>query len=165
MAAPLPAQVGGNNALSCTASVPAPATLRSEGFTERIGDIVLTCTGGTPTPAGAPVPAANFTISLAAQITSRIYPNGWSEALLLVDEPGVPQRAFGDNPPITTTPLLACGEASGICSINGTRNGIGTYNALQAVPTFFRARCLATRSSSVFRSMSRATPLPSWGVA
>jgi large repetitive protein len=88
---------GPAGALSCTASVAAPPQLRSEGITELIGDIVLTCTGGpiptasTPT-VPSPIPTANFTVSLGTNVTSRILSTSAgvnaSEALLLVDEPG-----------------------------------------------------------------------------
>ena len=37
-----------------------------------IGDIVLTCTGGIPTPAGGAVPTVNFTILLNTNVTSRL---------------------------------------------------------------------------------------------
>jgi hypothetical protein len=33
-----------------------PAQVRAEGVTERMGDIVITCTGGTPTSSGEPIP-------------------------------------------------------------------------------------------------------------
>jgi hypothetical protein len=65
-----------------------PARLRSERLTELIGDILLTCTGGSPTPFGRSIPQANITIYLPANVTSRVLSNGGSEALLLIDEPG-----------------------------------------------------------------------------
>jgi len=77
--------------LACNASVAVTPTLRSEGFTELTGDIVLNCSGGTPTPAGSPVPTAGITVSLNTGLTSRTFgtnPTGSvSEALLLIDEP------------------------------------------------------------------------------
>lgn len=36
-------------ALTCTAGVDGPATVRAEGMAELVGDVVLHCTGGTPT--------------------------------------------------------------------------------------------------------------------
>jgi hypothetical protein len=44
--------------------------LRAEGETELIGDIVLTCTGGTPTVAGKPVPTVAISVSLNTAVTS-----------------------------------------------------------------------------------------------
>jgi hypothetical protein len=62
-------------------------------MTELIGDIVITCTGGTNTGlvAGSAIPTANITVSLATNVTSRLASTstgGASEALLLIDEPG-----------------------------------------------------------------------------
>jgi hypothetical protein len=78
--------------LTCNATVASPPLLRSEGITDLIGDIVLTCTGGQVPAAGQPIPTANFTISLGTNVTSRLLgTNGAansSEALLLIDEPG-----------------------------------------------------------------------------
>src|SRR5262245_39062080 len=102
------AQVGGGGTtggpLQCTATVAVPPALRAAGLTEIIGALVLTCTGGTATPAGTAIPTANITVSLGTQVTSRLLGNGGasnsSEALLLIDEPGVtslpsPVTGFG----------------------------------------------------------------------
>ena len=88
----------GSGALQCAASVAVPPTLRSEGLTELVGDIVLTCTGG-PTPVvGTIIQTANVTVSFGTNVTSRLLtyaslaPNlattNTSEALLMIDEPG-----------------------------------------------------------------------------
>jgi len=93
------AQVPGGTVgpLSCTASVAVPPQLRTEGLTELIGDIVLTCSGGSPLASGSTVPTANITVSLGTNVTSRILTTGSlnggptqsiSDALLLIDEPG-----------------------------------------------------------------------------
>jgi len=88
---------GGTGSLACSASVAVPPQLRTEGLTELIGDIVLTCTGGAPIANGATIPTANITVSLGTNVTSRILQTGSlnggptqniSEALLLIDEPG-----------------------------------------------------------------------------
>jgi hypothetical protein len=79
--------------------VAVPPTLRAEGLTELIGDIVINCTGGVTPTLGQPLPTANFTVSLGANVTSRLLsyasvnPSSvtaanTSEALLLIDEPG-----------------------------------------------------------------------------
>lgn len=88
--------VGGNTnqvsgPLICTANVAVPPQLRQEGMTELIGDIVVSCTGGTPLALGSIVPTANFTVSLGTNVTSRLLPvsvaSNASEAVLLIDEP------------------------------------------------------------------------------
>jgi len=94
----------GAGALICNASVAAPPTLRAEGMTDQIGDIVITCTGGiTAAPGSGALPVVNFTVSLGTNVTSRLLSNGGafsgscpggacpsntSEALLMIDEPG-----------------------------------------------------------------------------
>lgn len=106
-----------SGAFACTANAAVPPTLRSEGLTELVGDIVLDCTGGTPVAANTPVPQVNFTIFLNTQITSKILvpvgsPTGTptvSEALLIVDEPGT----IGN-----VRPLLMCASANG-CPLTG----------------------------------------------
>jgi len=98
------AQVADNSAtgggpFTCSAAV-VPPNLRAEGLTELIGDIVLTCTGGgSPTLNSAtPLPTAQVTVSLGANVTSRLLTyssvspsavtaSNTSEALLLIDEP------------------------------------------------------------------------------
>src|SRR5438132_6183528 len=74
----------------CSASVPATPTVRGDGGTELIGDIVLRCTGGNPTPSGQIIPAAAIAVVLNTTVTSRLMGNSSvnSEALLLIDEPG-----------------------------------------------------------------------------
>lgn len=95
--AQVPGSGGTGNVLACSASVAVPPQLRTEGLTELIGDIVLTCTGGAAVPSGATIPTANITVSLGTNVTSRILSTGSlnggptlniSDALLLIDEPG-----------------------------------------------------------------------------
>jgi hypothetical protein len=110
---------GLNTPFTCgTQNVSVTPTLRSEGFTEEVGDIVLTCQGGASLVPGAVIPTANITVFLNNQVTSRIL-NGngssssnASEALLLIDEPG-----SGLVPPVATpgfgpqAPQRLCGSA------------------------------------------------------
>ena len=74
-------------AFSCVGNAGVPPIVRAEGLTELVGDLVLNCTGGTPTAAGAPVPQANVQIFLNTNVTSRLVADPWSEALLMIDEP------------------------------------------------------------------------------
>jgi hypothetical protein len=112
------AQVGGNS-FTCAATA-VPNIVRAEGITELMGDLILNCTGGTPTAAGLPIPLQNVVITIGGtNITSRIVGSSnpssntylASEALLLIDEPypTVPYPANGTkdvtNP---ATPQLAC---------------------------------------------------------
>lgn len=74
-------------AFSCVGNAGVPPIVRAEGLTELVGDLVLNCTGGTPTAAGNPVPQANVQIFLNTNVTSRLVSDPWSEALLMIDEP------------------------------------------------------------------------------
>jgi len=114
--AQVPGGPGAGGVLSCTASVAVPPQLRSEGMTELIGDIVLTCTGGAQLTSGSVIPVANITVSLGTNVTSRILTAGAgagnvSEAMLLIDEPGsglVPVIA-GTGPGAPQTPCTVGG--------------------------------------------------------
>jgi len=83
-------------ALSCTANAAGTPQLRPEGYTELLGDILITCTGGALSTTGqsaTQVPTTNITVIVNANqpITSRLWSNGSadkSEVLLLVDDPG-----------------------------------------------------------------------------
>jgi large repetitive protein len=91
--------------VQCIANSAVPPTLRSEGQTELVGDIVLNCSGGTPTPAGSTIPQANITIFLNTQVTSRLYnSSNQSEAILTVDEPTAAQTSASQ----TCTSISGC---------------------------------------------------------
>ncbi|HEY2012763.1 MAG TPA: hypothetical protein VGH38_04645 [Bryobacteraceae bacterium] len=122
---------GGSLPLSCTASSGTPPTVRSSALTERLADLVLTCTGGPALSAGSVVPTADLTIGLGTYVTSRILASPQiSEALLLIDEPGSGPAALKacDN--------FALGAAPGGCvqyamsSANGVPIASGSPAAL-----------------------------------
>ncbi len=143
LAVPASAQV--NPALQCTFNAAVTPTVRAEGLSELVGDIVLNCTGGTPTANGATVPQANITVFLSTNVTSRITSNPFSEVLLLIDEPH-----SAANP---LTPLVPCDPANatlGICSITGTGSGAGTYNGSTGRPNVFQARLTGTNQVTFF---------------
>jgi hypothetical protein len=107
------AQVG---PLQCTATVAVPPQLRAEGMTELIGDIVLTCTGGSAITPGTTIPTANITVSLGTNVTSRLLGGGpASEALLLIDEPGSAVGGAGTLLPQTACSSSAFGAGPGGC--------------------------------------------------
>jgi len=106
---------------ACTATASVVPLLRSEGLTELVGDIILTCTGGTPIAPDADIPVANFRVFMGANITSRLIGRNVSndsEALLLIDEPNTPGG------PTLTAPAnsqFGCpGTLGGTCPNNGT---------------------------------------------
>ena len=116
--------------IQCVANAAASPTLRAEGLTELIGDIVLSCTGGTPTPASQPIPRGDISITLNTSVTSRILSNGGSDALLLIDEPQsptTPQSLFKACPMLQGCDVFASGgPASPYLAPNG-------YNLFQGV--------------------------------
>jgi len=104
-------------------------TLRQEGLTELVGDILLDCTavpGSGPTPVGAPIPQANITVSLGATLSTPNIGLGL-DALLLVDDP-VPL-----NQTVCPTPTNGV-----LCTVQGdggqTFNEPGKYNVFQGIP-------------------------------
>jgi hypothetical protein len=87
---------GGPVVCSSTSVIP---QLRTEGVTELVGDIIIQCTGGNAAASGTvAISQINVAVTLSASaVTSRLAPGGVppgasgtpSEALLLVDEPGM----------------------------------------------------------------------------
>ena len=73
--------------LSCVTNGAVNTPLRAEGIAEMVGDLLVTCTGGTSTPLGSPVPTVTIDVFVNTSITSKLLAGTWSEALLLVDEP------------------------------------------------------------------------------
>jgi len=132
-------------AFSCTASA-VPNIVRAEGLTELMGDMILNCTGGTPTTAGLPIPLANVTITINTAVTSRIVDtvtpyNNASEALLLIDEP-FPSSPVptGTAAPVgrATTQLGCLAYNSTQCAITSVGPGIGaagSYNGTSGGPS------------------------------
>lgn len=99
-----------NSGPSCSTFAQNPPLLRSEGAAELIGDIVIECSGGTPTPAGGSVPAYTITLTLSTPVASRVFPYRLSEALILVDDPypAAPNPGF-------VPPLVNSGSPQNLC--------------------------------------------------
>lgn len=149
--------------MSCTVSAGTPSTIRSSGYTELVPDIVLTCTGGTPTAAGVAVPRSAVTVLVNTTVSSRLVAGETvSEALLIVDEPNSPV-----NP---ARPMLNCGaplapddsagnggptgQAPGQCSILSTGNPAQTYDG-----TAGAAATYGTGRPNVFQGLVPSTNL------
>src|SRR5262249_23882193 len=87
----VPASAQLTPAFSCIANAAVPPLVRAEGLTEKVGDVVLSCTGGTSTAPGAQIPAVNIQVFLNTSDTSRILSTSggtWLDSLLMLDEPG-----------------------------------------------------------------------------
>jgi hypothetical protein len=109
------------NPLQCFANGGVSTPARSEDITALVGDLVVVCTGGVPTPFGGIVPSTNIQVFLNTSLTSRLLTTSssgpqFSEALMLVDEPA-PGNQFGcaspSAPSNTPTICNAFGNGSG----------------------------------------------------
>jgi hypothetical protein len=113
-----------NPQLACTASTASPFDMRAEGVTEQAGDVLVVCTGGTPTASGATIPPVNITVAANANITSRLI-NGTTnvtDALLLVDDPTPAAQAYC-NSPASGCPMVGTGFGGGIGSTAAGNTG------------------------------------------
>jgi uncharacterized protein (TIGR03437 family) len=139
--------------LSCTAST-SPRTIRAEGESEPVSDVVLHCTGGTPTDPMFPIPIETVTLTLSAPVTTRLAQvplyigtasrtlgvaslsspratqgpppgTGPSEALLLADEP---------DPSIQ----YICSDYGYICQSYGTGGDPPIYTIGDGLPDVFQ---------------------------
>ncbi len=116
-AQPVPGQPPG---FTCVANAGNPVIVRTEGITELVGDLLLQCTGGVPTPAGQNIPQQNITATLNTNITSRLLGGGFIDALLLIDEPYPVLPATNQNPPPSQVPTPAGAPTQIMCRSNTT---------------------------------------------
>ncbi len=118
-------------ALSCTANGASIPQLRAEGYTELVGDILISCTGGPPIAPGSTtqIPTTNITVFMSpstSAITSRLFASsgqtGLSEVVLLIDEPGsgLPTGVTGYGP---LAPQSLCTVSTGCPAYVGSNSG------------------------------------------
>ena len=122
------------NPFSCSVNAGVPPNVRVEGVTEEVGRVLLTCTGGTPTAAGSPIPALTIDLTLNTNVTSRLMdPSGnRSEALLLLDEPLPAEQVEAPAVPFAgTVSGLGTGQYKGAGRPN-------VFGAQQMTPTSLR---------------------------
>lgn len=136
------------DAFTCVANAGTPVIVRVEGITELVGDLLLQCTGGTPTAPGAAIPLSNLKLILNTNITSRLIGNGFVDALLLIDDPF---PTFGTQIPSTallpsdSPPQKVCLTLNG-CPAVGATPGQSPYIANPDVKTVFVARQTAANA-------------------
>lgn len=141
------------NPLQCTANAGVPPAARTEGLAEEVGQVVIICTGGTPTAAGALVPTVNIQVYLNTNITSKIMSDPWTEALLLIDEPAPAVQlvcgATGTNYDSNTgTCLVTAATSIGVGPANNPWSLPGTYDGGTGHPNIFQARCTQASCAS-----------------
>lgn len=106
--------------LQCVANSGTTPPVRAEGVAEEVGQVIITCTGGTSTtPYGAAIPTFNVQIFLSTNVTSRLLSGGThsaidSEALLIIDEPAPANQLVASSVPNTTiVPATGSGQYYG----------------------------------------------------
>lgn len=159
------ATTGGN--ISCTQSLTVTPTVRGEGLTELVGDIVLGCsTTGTPIfpTANSPIAQANITVFLTNPVTSRIMSNNGtvnaSEALLLIDEPGsATSTGYG-----TTVPQTLCPAPQGGTTCQEYNGTTGSSPAGSLVPVQSNAGGVQTAGWNVFQGVVSGNSVTFYGV-
>jgi uncharacterized protein (TIGR03437 family) len=119
---------------SCSAAVATPPVARATGTAEKVTDTLITCTGGTPTPAGQLAPLVNITVSLDTQIGNRLLGQFQTDALLLINDPQPPIQSLC----VVGTPAQFCpSPADGNGGGKGVPNATD-YNGSQSHPNIFQ---------------------------
>jgi hypothetical protein len=112
--------------LTCTANAGNPPQMRAEGLAEPIGDVQIFCYGGTPTAVGLAIPKVNIQVSLTTNITSRLYSDNGTEAMLLIDDPAPANQRM-------------C-AAPGNCTIYAASSiGVGNYTGVSGRPNVYQS--------------------------
>src|SRR3984893_3157123 len=140
--------------LFCTPSA-VPPIVRSEGITERTGDILLDCTRGTP---GALV-KGNLTVFLNVSVTNKLLANNTTDVLLTVDTGAGPVPANVSAQPFAPNAVVFNGlkftvPASGkvglrITNLRGNASQLGPAPQLPifAILSFNEGSTLVTTNS------------------
>ncbi len=122
----------------CIAFSGVPNIVRAEGIAELMGDLMLNCTGGKPTPQGVPIPEYTVTYTLNTNITSRRLPEtpNLSEALLFIDDPWptMPSPSYLTPPQPQPPSQILCTPVGSNCGETGTG---GTPNPYATQPNVF----------------------------
>ena len=139
-----------------------PVQVRAEGLTERLGDIVLQCTGSVP---GA-VFTGNFTLSLPVSVTNRVDANNQTrDAVVSVDLGSgfVPTAIAGQvsGNSISFNGISYTAPASGnvnlrISNVRAAMNQLGYTSAVPAQITAFLVSSLAVDQSQIVVAYSQA---------
>ena len=137
--------------LTCTSYGGVPTLVRAAGMAEPVGQIVMVCSGGTPTPAGAPVPRYAVKVQLSTPAASRVLDTVTqaSEASLVFDE----QLLFPGGSP------QACPATGVPCPVNGTGGVTNPYHAPGSF-SLFQGRAGAEPNTIVFSNIPIDPPGP-----
>jgi len=141
------AQVITPSPINCTVTA-TPSTIRAEASNDRVGDLVITCTGGNSpvlgSVSGVEVDKGTLTVDLGVAVASRTDTGlaaGASEAMLLIDEPGSVTVApvtpgFGPNAALSLCEASAAKIVAGVgCATWGqTVSGYWVLSAAAVQP-------------------------------
>src|SRR5579864_7107447 len=119
----------GPGSVQCNVTPTNPTVVSVENISAQVGDIVLVCTGGNPTPANQTIPLINLTMSLNTNITSRLFTGnlaGYIDALMVIDD-AFPTNPFVP-PPATAAPLNGSPTGQRVC-YSVTQGGGGSVPA------------------------------------
>ena len=132
-----------------------PPVVRSEGVAERMGDILLDCSGGTPFA----VVAGNLTVFLSVNVTNKLASNNFTDVQLTVDLGAGPAPANVSAQPYAPNAVVFNGlsftvPASGkaglrITNLRGDANQLGdaAQQSILAFLSFNQSTQLAASSS------------------
>jgi hypothetical protein len=130
--------------MTCTATAGIPNLTRAQGIAEQVGDALVECTGGVPTPQGKPIPEYFVTVTLNTNIANRLMPEaaGLTDALLLIDEPfpAAPVPSYLQPVP-SQPPQNLCAPLGSYCAATGTG---GTPDPYQTQPNVFLGKLSGT---------------------
>lgn len=147
---------GQASVLTCQATVN-PIIVRSEGLTERMGDILVQCVGGLPYQGIS----GNLSVFLSVPMTNRLNGNGESDLILTVDNGFGPYAANVKARYITANTQSFSGLAFNLSStgtvtlrmsnLRGAANQVGLNIVRQITASLsFTAGALITLSNNVF---------------
>lgn len=143
-----------DSAIQCITNAGVPPLIPAEALASYAGDVTLQCTGGTPAATDTSLPQVDIRMTLNTDVASRLTSTGFTEALLIIDEPH-----SASNPMIPLTPCGASGsndDGTGVCSI--TSNGSGAaYDGSSGHPNVFQGR-LESANTILWKSIPINAP-------
>jgi hypothetical protein len=150
------AAVASAQAFTCSFAGSPGVPARAEGLAEQMGDVVVSCTGGTPAKINEQLKTVNISVFLNVNVTSKVVSDPWTEVMLLIDEPAPAiQLACGDSgtsvDPVLGTCVVTSKNGNGqgdfdssntIAYLDTTGTPVGPFKR----PNIWQGRCLPTGS-------------------
>jgi hypothetical protein len=160
--------------LTCNANYGSLPQVRAEGYTELVGDVLISCYGGSQLATAAQVPTTNIIVYMSptnSAITSRLFGTGsssgngvppqgtLSEVALLIDEPnsglssgiqgGAATGAYGPNAPqVVCTTITGCPTYVGVDAATGYEVSVNMGTTV-AAPNVYQGYIGSSGANSV----------------